>query len=575
MKRFGRYTFAAFTASACFVFSLFTNSLYLYTDNVGVALVLNGYYAGPLSQYQHPLLCLLVNAPEKLFPSADVYTAFVHVLIFAELFVLALLLPEDALKKRLSERRLRDHLCAAVSVLFIVFLSAGMNLWQANYTIQAGSFLFTGWLVLDIANARKKSSVWVIAGTLFVAFGYMLRKEAGLLFLPFALLRFAAELFGRKKEDGSGGFLRIYLPAFITLALLMSSQAALDRTEPYASAKRYNAARTALVDFPVKKWNDKDAGFSRFDPVDYTAACEWFYADTEVMTVDLLETMAETGTKNRYELNPAGLKRALREMGITAGKTDVYMSVMVVLCLLTAVRNILAAGSPRARSAAALAVAGAFVILLYFTFRGRAPLRVWQPALFGALFVEVSILMTCAPRGDGPARELFLLLAAILLYWSAGQVIAHTEEFHGPVSALNARTGADDSAYEQTLRGDDLYIWPNWHAAVPKHFGQQGKLPTLRVLEHNIPLGDWSSGQPYYTEFLSRISHPNPIRDLAEKPNVYIMTDSGFILSFLRLHYGEDIELVPAGEVDGTTAFRVERGRTAPDAPYTDNKTTA
>ena len=124
-------------------------------------------------------------------------------------------------------------------------------------------------------------------------------------------------------------------------------------------------------------------------------------------------------------------------------------------------------------------------------------------------------------------------------------------------------------------RGDDLYIWPNWHAAVPKHFGQQGKLPTLRVLEHNIPLGDWSSGQPYYTEFLSRIGHPNPIRDLAEKPNVYIMTDSGFILSFLRLHYGEDIELVPAGEVDGTTAFRVERGRTAPDAPYTDNKTTA
>ena len=50
MKRFGRYTFAAFTASACFVFSLFTNSLYLYTDNVGVALVLNGYYAGPAPQ---------------------------------------------------------------------------------------------------------------------------------------------------------------------------------------------------------------------------------------------------------------------------------------------------------------------------------------------------------------------------------------------------------------------------------------------------------------------------------------------------------------------------------------------
>ena len=561
MKRFGRYTFAAFTASACFVFSLFTNSLYLYTDNVGVALVLNGYYAGPLSQYQHPLLCLLVNAPEKLFPLADVYTAFVHVLIFAELFVLALLLPEDALKKKFAERQFRDHLSPVLSVLFIVFLSAGVNLWRANYTIQAGSFLFTGWLVLDIANARNKSPVWVIVGTLFVAFGYMLRKEAGLLFLPFTFLRLAARFFERKKEGGSGRFLRFYLPAFITLALLIGSQAALDRTEPYATAKRYNAARTALVDYPVKTWSEKDPYFSDIDPADYVAACEWLYADTEVMTADHLEPMAESGAKNRYEFNSAGMKQALREMWDTAGKTDVYMSVMVFLCLLAAVRNTLLVRAAQDRTAATLALAGAFVILLYFTFRGRAPLRVWQPALFGVLFVEVSLLMTCASRGDGPAGELFLLLAAILLYWSAGQIIAHTEEFHGPISALNARTGADESAYEQTLREDDLYIWPSWHSAVPKVFGKQGKLPTLRVLEHNIPLGDWSSGQPYYTEFLKRIGHPNPIRDLAEKPNVYIMSDSSFILRFLRRHYGEDIELVPAGEVNGTTAYRVERGR--------------
>ena len=149
MKRFGRYTFAAFTASACFVFSLFTNSLYLYTDNVGVALVLNGYYAGPFSQYQHPLLCLLVNAPEKLFPSADVYTAFVHVLIFAELFVLALLLPEDALKKKFTERQFRDHLspvlsvllivCIAIAVLFIPRIATVKNYYGEYYITRTGN----------------------------------------------------------------------------------------------------------------------------------------------------------------------------------------------------------------------------------------------------------------------------------------------------------------------------------------------------------------------------------------------------------------------------------------------------
>ena len=178
--------------------------------------------------------------------------------------------------------------------------------------------------------------------------------------------------------------------------------------------------------------------------------------------------------------------------------------------------------------------------------------------LFGTLFVEVSLLLTGRIREAGTAGDLFLLLAVILLYWSAGQVIAHTE-FHEPLSALNARTGADDSAYDRTFHEDDLYIWPAWHSSVPKFFGKQGKLPTLRVLEHNIPLGDWTSGQPYYTEFLKRIGHPNPIRDLTEKPNVYIMSDSGYILSFLRRHYGEDITLVPAGEINGVTAYRVER----------------
>ena len=86
-----------------------------------------------------------------------------------------------------------------------------------------------------------------------------------------------------------------------------------------------------------------------------------------------------------------------------------------------------------------------------------------------------------------------------------------------------------------------------------------GKLPTRRILEHHIPLGDWTSGQPYWTEFLARIRHPNPLRDLVEKDNVYIMSDSDYILSFLREHYGEDIVLTEAGEVNGKTAYKVTR----------------
>ncbi len=76
--------------------------------------------------------------------------------------------------------------------------------------------------------------------------------------------------------------------------------------------------------------------------------------------------------------------------------------------------------------------------------------------------------------------------------------------------------------------------------------------------EHNIALGDWTSGQPYYSDFLARIGHPNPIRDLVEKDNVYIMSNSQYILDFLREHYGADLVLVEAGEINGYTAYKAE-----------------
>ena len=86
-----------------------------------------------------------------------------------------------------------------------------------------------------------------------------------------------------------------------------------------------------------------------------------------------------------------------------------------------------------------------------------------------------------------------------------------------------------------------------------------GKLPSYQVLSHNIALGDWTYGQTYYTAFLDRIRHPNPIRDLVEKPNVYIMSDDSYILDFLCIHYGDDISLFEAGRIGDRTAYQAKR----------------
>ena len=544
MMRITRLAISAATAIFCWLFFSFTSDIYMYTDNVGVAVILDGYFANPLSQYQHPLFCLLVNLFSRLIPSVDMYTVTAHILIFLVLFFLSYLLLGKLKGGQLSKWSLDDYLILMIVILFCIFLSAGLNIWRANYTIQAGSVLFTGWLILALEDRRR----WTVIGTVFIAFGYMMRKEAGMIFVPFIILVLLVEIICTEKKRN---IVSRYLPACIVMILLMTSQAVVNHIEPFADAKRYNDARTDLVDFPVKNWSE-DLSVNRED---YIAATNWLLSDTEIMNTDLLSDMAAAGSKNQYEYTLSGLRSALQNMKSVAGRTDVYMSVMVVLCILAALWNAVFQRSWWLKGIAVSAVLGAFLILLYFTFRGRAPLRVWQPVLFASMYVELVVVL----KGRiWIGRSVPLLLLCIILYYSAGQVIAHAD-FHEFRTTLTARIGVDDSAYEATFTNDALYIWPNWHATIPEHFGDMGKLATRRVMEHNIALGDWTSGQPYYTEFLKRIGHENPIRDLVEGKNTYIMSDSDYILDFLRFHYGDDIELVKSGEVNGTVAYRVER----------------
>ncbi len=549
MKRSSRILIATSVCFACWLLSLFTNALYMFTDNVTAALIINGVYKNPLSQYQHPIFCLFVNLLGKLFPFADIYTTVVHALVFFELFFLMLLLPDKSYQKKIKNWQLNDWLSFLIAVLSCFFLSEGIKIWRANYTIQAASLLFVGWTSLFFSETTNKSKPWVIAGTILVSAGYMLRKEAGLLFVPFVLLMIVVD---RNRRS----FFRYILPASIAIIVLFISQTLFNFVEPYAKANRYNEARTTLVDYPVKAWNQES--FTGISKADYNAATRWLYADTEIITTEKLELMAEYGKTDGYSFSEAVFRNAFSNMKLYALGTDVYMSVMFFTILLMGILNVFFQKSGWYKAAAILAILGAFIILLYFTFRGRALIRVWQTIFFAVLFSETTIMLTGRFRDWKPIKPISLLLISCLLYYAAGQIFAHMET--GSLQfCLLSMTNVDDSVYEQTFNDDDLYIWPSWYGTIPEYFGDRGKLPTQRVLEHNIALGDWTFGQPYYTAFLERIGHPNPIRDLVEKDNVYIMGNGDYILNFLREHYGEDIVLVEAGEVNGVKAYKVER----------------
>ena len=551
MRKNTRIVFAIVISLACYLYFCISSELYLSSDNVMVAVVTNGLFGNnPFCQYLHPLLCAVIRGLASLLPTADMFTVFKDICVFGELALAFYLI--TAPLENVKRWQVEHYLILAVAVMTDVFLSMGINLWRANYTITTGSFAATG-VALLLAGKRYHHRSWSILGAVYTALAFMFRKECGLLAVPFLLLHVVVDMLVAKDRKAElQSVWRCILPTIVIVALLLGSQALFYAREPYATALRYSDNRTVCVDFPMESWENTDYP----DRATYMAATNWVFIDTEGLDADTFEAVAKAGSKSQYSLKGQDLRSALFEMRRIAFKTDVYMEVGVVLALFLAVLNVISK-SPWKKAESILAIVGAFIILFYFTMRGRAPLRVWQPVLFSTIVIQSLIYVDSWKATT--LSTISLLLVGVLLYFSAGQVIAHAK-LHAPVTAWTSRVCADDSEYEVTF--DGLYIWPNWHATIPNYFGKQNKLPTQRVIEHNIAAGDWTYGQPFYNEFLERIGAPNPARELAEGRACIMEGNEEIAEEYLRGQFGGGLELVETGTIiDERATYKVEGGK--------------
>ena len=600
---------------ACYFLFLNTNPLYFSTDSMEVAIVTNGLYGSDnYCQYVHPLLCVMIRFLSGLLPHADCFTLLMHIVILIVFATLLFMFEGKWNRKNTEHRALSDYLFAVFTLLAIFFSTFGLHIWNANYTIQTAYITFAGLLTLFVSIAQDSSAKWIWPGTVLTCFGFMVRQEAALLFIPFIALESIGILTDRNmytrihiRKRAIKETIQYLLPAASIILLLLVSQKIMYSSEPEKSASRYNAARTTVVDYPMKSWSEdlvrnEKAGENQEEkpgqeiPLfkeDYIAAGKWLLADTEIMTMERLEAIAQAGRKDQYALSLYGFFSVLKEMKSMMFQKNIYFLSLVMITLILIVRNVFVCTSPWAKAEAIFTFLGSFSVLAYFTFRGRAPMRVWEPVIFAADFVLISSAMRDKCRATGtentmssyPANEpgtisqsntgntesktrtrsgtivnaVFLLVIFCILWYCTGQII---KEMHlrSPQNVLTANDSSADELFRDTLdKGDRLYIWENFEANILFEYMKAGKLPSYQVLSHNIALGDWTYGQTYYTAFLDQIRHPNPIRDLVEKPNVYIMSDDSYILDFLCIHYGDDISLFEAGRIGDRTAYQVKR----------------
>lgn len=444
-KRKNKYSLlsAFLITSVCYIVFCLTGLIYEYTDNITVAVVADGMYGdNNYCQFLHPLLCVVIKWLTPLFPTADVFTTLIHLALLISTGTLSYIALHSL--KSFKEWQLEDYIQCALLILTVVYPTLGMKLFGVNYTVQTASIIFAGVIELFYAKEHGGSKIWTVLGTVLVCFGFLVRQEAALLFIPFVALEIVIEFF--RSEDRKAylhSSLRTILPCIVIVFILLASRAVFYSREPYSTDDRYNRNRTIAEDYWMKGYDRYDPAFEGLDESTYSAVRDWILADTGRLNADTLEKVAEAGNVNKYVSTAEGVTAALKAMYRRITQEDLHLLILTVLAVILTLWNIITAKSVWLKLESAVSSLGGVIILFYFTFIGRAPMRVWQCVLFAMLAVLILVMIKSAQneKQSGIIGTAFQLFLCVILYFGVGQVMAVSEfhEFQTPLTAMVIR----------------------------------------------------------------------------------------------------------------------------------------
>ncbi len=555
-------------AAALYLLFCFTGSLYDDFDNFNVAVIVNGLFGdNNFCPYVHPLLCVICKGLKFLLPMADVFSLTAHILLIAAMgWVLKILW------ERFDSRMGRIAVAAGLA-----YLCFGMVLWNENYTVWAAFFSFTGILAIYTAKDGKEGRAHRIVGALFYGFGLMYRWQAAFLALPYIALAVLANMAEArfKKERIKAELLRI-LPWALVFTGLTVSRLVFYSFEPWKSDLAYDSARVTLNDFPVLDWDELEEipeGAGRYT---YYAASRWLYADTEALDLESIREMAEKGKTLRYAVNPEGIAACLRRMvrEVFENGTDKLfpLILLIILCFCSF------SGHKAYDIERILIFGGSFLILFYYTLRGRAYPRVWQSVLLAAFSV-----LLARPGADNKEQKIrkmlpALISAVILILACFGEKREKIDPF---VNVITADAGADDGIYSDIYESGQIWLVGGWirykqpgaleHIGygyglytLEKVFFEQGKLPTKRFFRSFIPCASFWFGQEYYRSMLKELGMENPVKALITEDRCRLWDrseDSLFRETFfvyLYRRYG-DMDVIKEKTVLGYPLYRFEQ----------------
>lgn len=562
-------------------------------DGYLISMVSNGCYSeNNYCMFIHPLLSYVCGKLSYILPYADCYSLIIISFMTFSLFCLYYLIFSQV----------KVFYKKAVLVLIVVcFVFSSNNGLTMRFTVQAGFCMFVGLLLISVAF-HDKNKKYVIPGVLCAMFGCMIREQAAYTLIPFFALLLCYEFIAFKytmKTFCLKGMQYIGIVIICILTLVMTKKMFYSQ-EMYSESVSYNSARSALVDYPVKEWDEIKDSTAEYSENDYYAVTHYVWEDSDIIDSEYLNNIAQIANNSFFtqlrEKNTVSakisfavktilsivavnlVKFAWFEIGIVILLFSIYLFIkykdlwvrLVLLFNLTGYFIILTFFSLLGRALALkeLLMTGNLLVLFYLIFvLNNADMYESESWRFSTdrlkiLKVILLVYITMQPflgyKWFSPAMG-SLRLAGECNLIDSKKVDRIEKEIYGlfegvPFSGedtnslmelFSAKQPSETFLLENTGKNEEIYIWNIWDYDDELGVMQKSnKLPSKQLLSHHLAMGEWVSGQVYFKEHLESIGVDNLMKALIDRPDTfYVGKDEEVIHQWLKEHYSESVKM--------------------------------
>lgn len=528
--------------------------IYTNVDNFITSMVVGAVYdKDTYSMVLNPVLCWIMSFVGKILPTADAFTLVTKVVLLAGIGSISYFVA-------LHFRHWPERLFAGV-MLFLLIIE--MNLFSDYFMVWAAFFTFVGMVWLLRSMKTEVHGSWIAAGTFFLCCGLMWRLGGFVPFIPFLLLGWGMDfLFGSKGKDAKIQYLKktvkVFGPMMLCFVLLLGIDYGYKHSEKYEDSVNFCDVVSSIVDYPMEEYEAvKELLPESVTENDYNSLTSAMYADTERITTAYCQEIADVGKKDEIVINLKDIFQKTYSLIARLYGLNNFRVWCIGLVFL-AFWILLSQAAWYEKLEIVFAGGGAYLMMLYLMLVGRLPERGMQVMLYaamGILLVRASSVKT--EQHMHKTGILLVILFSGLVLWRLPSV-----SFTGHQSLLDAKTGANETKWEQTYEPEDVvYLWraSEHRKYAMRDFMAQGKLLSENFISHNLADGGWDFNQVYSKDQMEHLGVVNPIRALTERANTYyVAEDCHAVLTYIREHYDETAQAVQVDELDGIPVWKFQ-----------------